>query len=63
MGLLMQRVFKARRPAPVLPDLAGMTIKQVLAAVDAGELTAAEAIAAEEADRGRVTLLDALRSR
>lgn len=39
-----------------------MTIPQVLAAVDAGELTAEDAIAAELSGRARVTLLSALRA-
>lgn len=58
---------RARRPEPVTADLgalvSAMTIAQVLAAVDAGELKVDEAIAAEQAGRARVTLLSALRDR
>lgn len=56
-----------RKREPVTPDLgalvSAMTVAQVLAAVDAGELEVDEAIVAEQAGRARVTLLSALRDR
>ena len=46
-------------PAPVF-DVTGSTVAAVLAAVEAGAITAADALAIETADRNRATLIKAL---
>lgn len=46
-------------PAPVF-DVTGSTVAAVLAAVEAGAITAVDALAIEAADRNRATLVKAL---
>lgn len=46
-----------------VPDVSGMKVDDVIAAVDAGEMTAAEALISESAGRQRKSLVEALEAR
>ncbi len=62
-GNIVEPLLEHGRVDVEVPDVSGLKVEEVLEKVDAGEISAAEALIAEKAGKNRSTLIQALEER